>query len=901
MSSQATLKDLLADKREEKRSSRRSQEDSSSFLRTLGRSLLLLMLIIAPWCIGSVHSLPQFLLLAGITVVLGIWWLDFAFFVKSGRGLVPYIFFPVFVGWILAVVQMMPLNESIGKFLAPKQTELYRDLTSSTPSSDGEASEVNPKISIDVDNTKHQAGLLVLAMGCLLTGSYFFKTRGGLLALCWVMSANGAAMSLYGLYQRINPHEKILGIYEPRYTSVPFGPYVNRNNAAGFLLICFACAIGLVYLLLQKRKTEGPKPIISNEMPAWRRFQIGFNDFVAQLTFAKFVALLLAVLVSVGIVASFSRGGAIALFFGGFVTLFFFGFARKPKSTLGFFVVIVLVTIGATSYLGFGDDITRRFNAASEAKIEDHFRVQNWSDTSAAIGEYGMMGSGLGSYSAVHRLYRKDREVNLYEYAENQYYQTLIEAGWVGTVALVLAILIAIWCFTQILRLGVSHASVAAGLIGLFVVSSISVASLFDFGLYLPANMCAMAVVVGTFCGNAHWHAQRLKRKTLLRFASPNWLTAGIGMILFAASVYSALHFYRLHEMYDQATFQPLSKNYKALPLKETQEEIDRLEPKVLLTPDAKAYLQLGQLYQHRYRLEFFEDIVKGQTFLEADKDGDLARRFWRETNTDRVHGWIYLPRLEGNKALESTRRNSKLVKRNLVLAREYMLRSLKRRPVQPETHMLLARLEPISDTPDFDAEHIRRAVELSPSNSDLRFVAGKLHLQAGRVEQACQQWRECLELDPKAYGKIMLLASQTVYHEVSKEQIYSLIIPDDPALVFRFANSLNKNKYESLRLSALNKSLELLKGHSATDFEKIRLSADVNFALGNEVNGLRDLSISVQLRPNNLRLRQLLATKLYAAGKYKEAREHAAVLVKKNSKSVSYQKLWKRINNKLN
>ncbi len=899
MSSQATLKDLLEDKRREQRAVRRSKEDSSSLLRTFGRSLLLLMLIIGPWCLGSVHSLPQFLLLGTITVVIAIWWLDFAFFVKSGRGLVPYIFFPVFVGWLIAIVQMVPLNPSLGKVLAPKQTEIYQNFTS-TEQGDG-ASTVRPKISIDVDNTKHQAGLLVLAMGCLLTGSYFFKTRGGLLALCWVMSVNGAAISLYGIYQRINPHEKILGLYKPKFFSVPFGPYVNRNNAAGLLLICFACAIGLVYLVLQKRKTDGPKPIISSEMPAWRRFQLAFHDFVAQLTVMKFIAIVLAMTISIGVVASFSRGGSISLFFGGFVTLFFFGLARKPKSTLGFFFVIVLVTVVATSYLGFGDDVAKRFNAVSGEKIGDQMRVQNWTDTSAAIGQYGLLGSGLGSYSAVHRLYRQDREVTLYEYAENQYYQTLIEAGWLGALVLLTSIGIAIWCFSQILRLGNSDASVAAGLIGLFVISSIAVASFFDFGLYLPANMCAMAVVVGTFCGNAHWHAQRLKRKTWLRFASPNWLTAGIGMILFAASIFFALHFYRLHEMYDQTTFRPLAKNYQTLTLDQTQQEIDRLEPKVLKTPDAKAYLHLGQLYQHRYRLELFHDITNGQKFLESDTDGALAKRFWRETNTDRVHGWIYLPRLQGNTALETTRRNSSLIKQNLVSAREYMLRSVSRRPVQPETHMLLARLEPIGENPEFDAEHIRRSVELSPSNSNLRFTAGKLHLQAGRIDHACEQWRRCLELDPRSYKKIILLATRSVFYEIPNEKIYTSILPDNPELIYQFASALEKDEYESLRLSALNKANQLLKDKTATDFEKTQLSANVKFALNDIDGGLKDLAAAVQLRPQSGGVRYSLATKLLKHGKIEEAKEHAKILVKLNRKSLQYQKLWKQIHRKDN
>ena len=158
-------------------------------MRILGRTVLLSMLAIAPWLIGSVHVGSQMLLLGGMTLVVAIWWLDFAFFARSGKGLIPYVFVPLFLGWCLALGQTIPLSESVASWIAPTQLEVYQEYTGNEESTqtpiteDSSSVPVTTRLTLDFDQTRQHAGLLVLAMGCMLTGSYFFKSRGGPLAL----------------------------------------------------------------------------------------------------------------------------------------------------------------------------------------------------------------------------------------------------------------------------------------------------------------------------------------------------------------------------------------------------------------------------------------------------------------------------------------------------------------------------------------------------------------------------------------------------------------------------------------------------------------------------------------------------------------------------------------------
>jgi Flp pilus assembly protein TadD/O-antigen ligase len=849
--------------------------------------------------------------LCGATLLTAIWWFDYAFFVKSGKGLIPYVMIPVLAGYFLAIFQLIPLSPGVAKLIAPKQADIYSRFLSdddtelevvanesesagkkktTTPTTSGLIGK--PRVSLEIDDTRRQAGLLVLALGCLLAGSYFFKTRNGVLALCWAMSLNGAAITVVGIVQFLSKTNKVLGFYELKFGGTPFGPFVNRNNAAGFLLICLGCCLGLIYILLHKRKTSRPKPIISSEMPAWRRFRIAASDFLEQLTIPKALAIVCAVCLCTGIIATASRGGTISMFVGAFASIFFFGLARRPKASLGIFTVVVLITIAASIYLGFGDRISKRFDEVASGNVTAQKRFQNWQQTLPAAKDFAGFGSGLGTYDQVHRLYRQDSEKRIFEHAENQYYETLIEAGWIGLSFLLAAILMTVFCISHLLRKGNSDTSLAAGLIGVFVLTGVATASFVDFGLYLPANMCAMAAVVGMICGNAHWHAQRLKIKTWLRYASPNWLTAVIGLVVFASSVYFALQFYQLARLEKLMSFQPLRQDFRTLTLEETDNEIALLEPLALKSPTAQVYRQLGELYEHRYRLLFMNDLTNGREFWKNDPDDEIAKRLWNETSLNRLHQWIYAARLDGNFRMEAIRRNSKIVTENLRPAREYFLRSRNRQPLLAETHVLLAQLQPITEDPEKDYIHIERSVALSPSNATLRFLAGKLHLQAGRVEDACGHLKKCLELDKSWFIKVTQLASAFM----SREKVFLSIIPNDAGLLYRYAmKNLRLKRDQELRRQVLQSADAISNELLSTNFGSLKLSAEIKLELGNTEAAITEFDRAVRLRPKDHRLRYRLGILLLNAGKIDKAREQADFLVKQNPQNGRYRAFWKK------
>ena len=550
---QLTLKDLLNSQRES-RKSRRTKSEAGSTIMHFGRAILLLLLLVAPWCFGSVHLASQTFLLGGMTLVVSTWWLDFVF---NGNGrtrfrLVPFVLIPVVLGWVLALAQVVPLPTNVAAWLAPGQQRVYQEYAAEPLTAEDSATDASSvtTISLDRDQTRRQAGMLVLAAACVLVSVHFFRSTNGLLSLCWVMAINGALISSVGIYERLGgATDKVLGVYTPLYAGSFFGPYVNRNNAAGLLLICLGCSLCLTYLLLQHRKSRRPVPIISKEIPLWRQFHQSMADFFSELTAVKLVALVLMVVNGIGLLATLSRGGVIAGLAAAMTTTILFGFSQKPKGSLTLFVLVLVITLGGASYFGFGEKLRQRLDQFADQEITDISRVQNWQDTFPAVSEFGPAGSGLGAYHAVHRIFRSDREVKIYEYAENQYYQSLIDGGWIGAGLLLSALLVTVWCIFQLLRSGQSNVSLAAGLLGLFVLSAVGVASIFDFGLYLPANMLAMAAVVGAVCGNAHWQAQRSARKSPLAYQGTIGISQVLALAIFAGLLFNSMYFYRLSEI----------------------------------------------------------------------------------------------------------------------------------------------------------------------------------------------------------------------------------------------------------------------------------------------------------------------------------------------------------------
>jgi hypothetical protein len=85
----------------------------------------------------------------------------------------------------------------------------------------------------------------------------------------------------------------------------------------------------------------------------------------------------------------------------------------------------------------------------------------------------------------------------------------VVEAGLPGLALLLTALITGragLLAFVARPRPGQSY---ALGIAGTFALSSQAIHALFDFGLYLPANMLLLALICGAVCGRAAWLGRR--------------------------------------------------------------------------------------------------------------------------------------------------------------------------------------------------------------------------------------------------------------------------------------------------------------------------------------------------------------------------------------------------------
>ena len=211
-----------------------------------------LLIIVPPWWFGSVETTAQSAIYALAFVGLIAAWVSIVF-AKNKATAFPIVSLPVMLGILLAIAQLIPLPATIGRMVSPHHRELYVANAIDTIDHDETQNSARFPSTMNPDGTFFQLRLLILALGCLLIGAQFFRIKSFVLWLPIIGTVNGVALALFSMAQQMTFNGKLYWVVELTQGGTPFGPYVNRNNASGYLLLCFADACRLP----SKRK-DGP-------------------------------------------------------------------------------------------------------------------------------------------------------------------------------------------------------------------------------------------------------------------------------------------------------------------------------------------------------------------------------------------------------------------------------------------------------------------------------------------------------------------------------------------------------------------------------------------------------------------------------------------------------------------
>jgi hypothetical protein len=450
---------------------------------TISLIVVLATACLLPWLFGGTHATVKVATSIILLVVLAVTFLFRNAECRATQSNAIWLLLLAFA--MLTLVQLLPLPTQILHLLSPvgKSTSVYF-LPAATR-------DFWRPITLDVGLTLEELAFVALLTGFALCLVLLLK-RGESTRIAFAMlSINGAATAFFGIAQKLASARSL-------YQVVPldgghFAAYLNRNAAAGYLNICLGASIAWFAMTLSNND-EIPaqkKPSMRYRAASWPRLY----EFLEAIRGESIVALVCMAFCAAGVVATASRGGMLSAAAALVCVAICLLIQRRFQLAgwllaggLGLTLVIVLA-------LGLHGEIQRRVQQKA-AGDRPEGRLVHWSYMLNAIPDYWRLGAGVGTYRYVHRLYDTQSSSKWYYHAENQYLETLINAGVPGEVLLLLAVAITLWQLKRCLVKPTNAYVQAIGYGGLFVFISQLVHANFDFGLYLPANAFAFGIVL---------------------------------------------------------------------------------------------------------------------------------------------------------------------------------------------------------------------------------------------------------------------------------------------------------------------------------------------------------------------------------------------------------------------
>ena len=874
-----------------------------------GRICLLLAVVISPWYYGSVNFVAQMWIAISLLAGLGFWWFESS--LNSGRKqILPLLFFPLALGILLGLFQLAPLPESLSGLLG-RQVEIQQEMISSAAANSSIAT-ASASISVNPDGTLHHLRLLFIALAAMLLGSRYFRTKQDIVIFLTTLTANGVAISFFGIVHSLTSNGKMFWVREITLGGQPFGPFVNRNNACCYLLVCLAAAVGLLPILLAKGEQSNAKKLASRGTPKLQQMLASISEFVANLNARKIAILLSIMLIGTGIIVSISRGGTGAMLIGGMVSLIAYGMARQPKNSLFVFIPLLLLAGLSVGFLTLGNALSDRLTEMSNVEIDSDLRFTHWASTWPATNDFGVLGSGLGTYRGVHRSYRQSPENVVFHYAENQFFQGLVEAGWPGLIIYLVAWLLVFQSANLLLSRGQSPTSIGVGLMGIFLISSQAFASFWDFGFYIPANTLVLAVTFGFLSYHAQALGGRLKKPSWLRLQVPSVVISTIVLVLFGVTCLITYSLYQRSAIARLCTPRIALVTRENFSLEQTEKRLDELVPRVKNTPTPEGLNYAAGLLIHRCRLQIFDAMIAenevdqvvaalGNTEAKAEARQQVTQNFWNSTQLIQLQEHVNFLKSESRIQLNRFRAEPGLVK-NLPVAKQLLEYSRKISPLQPFVHLRLAKINTIfGNTTEADL-CIERALAVAPMNPAFRKTAGIYYLQSNRPELAAEEFRKLLELQPSQYYDVMDIATGRANRSVqpmSPDLIYNSVLPDDPSMLYRYAATYQIANLED-KNATLERAANLLEVVDFRNETQNILLGDIRNVQGEYEKALLAYNDYLLIIPHNEKYLYKRALLLEKLGKFGRALEDAERLADRATEPAKYVELARKLRVKI-
>jgi O-antigen ligase len=897
-----------------------SEPDRAYRLITATAQVLLLgLVLVSPWFFGGVRANFQAPCFVVVLVCLACWLCTLTS-KRSDVEVLPSALVPLLLALGLGGLQLIPVADSVARWLSPKELEFRQILSPKVESFEdplikiedpsAKSNEIKPvatsapshPLTIYPAATRRDLALLALAVATFALGARFFRRQQPQLILFAAIAINGAALSFFGIAQKISWNGMIYWRFPLTDGGSPFGPFINRNNGAGYLNLCLAGAVGLLlWLLWRQYPAQRPSSSFEHAVPntiaisagsgsSWSTRLAQVIEFVGKLNAPMLSAILLIGSITAGITLSFSRGGFAAMVAGAVAAICATRVVGRRKFPWWALALSLVPAMGLILWLGMTDSVENRLESLLDrTTIAEDGRLLNWQESLRAVPDFWPLGSGLGTYGYVYQPYQR-RSANAWHlHAENQYLEALVNGGVIGLGLLLAALLIVALSIYRLLRKNSEPSNLLLGTAATFALATQMLQGTVDFGLFLPANMLLLAVL----CGAASGRAALLVQEPA---STGHWLSLPqvrplppLVLILLLGAVgwgwREMRHAAAVEVPFRQTNF---AETLTAVSDSQLIADIDRLGTAVIdRWDDAHGHFRMAQLWTHLYRLRAFTQFR--QELGSKPTDVDL----WNLTNIGQLHARASQLARAGNTVELDRLRNEPLVVNYLRPAWKHFVLSRAACPYIPDVHLQMAALCFLEGNPQDDRIYLDRVELLARLNLDLLFEIGALDLDAGRDESAYDHWRTCWSLDRLYQDRIPPLALT----RLSFPEMLEKVAPLAPRGLIGYA----RDHYDRVMSNSQgpqigDRLLVLASATPMTDAERSFARAWAYELKRQFRDAAGEFRRAVEANPTNLDWRFDFARSLERQGRFAEAFEQLQPCLKASPRDGNYVGMLDRI-----
>jgi O-antigen ligase len=316
-------------------------------------------------------------------------------------------------------------------------------------------------------------------------------------------------LALVGIIQKPLYDGAIYGFWEPLLGGNPFGPFVNKNHFAGWMLLALPLTLALLCAGLQ-RAMQGLRE-------GWRYRLLWLSTPEANRLLLLAGA---AIVMALALVLTMSRSGisalAVSLLLTGWAVLRGYGNSSRRVAAAAYLLLLVLTVVGWAGT----DAVVTRFAKTDWSEFNN--RRGAWADALGVWRSFPAFGTGLNTYGHVTLFYQRNNLDFHYEESHNDYLQVAAEGGLlVGGPALFCAVVLVRDVFRRLSEdRGTTSWWLRRGAVTALI--AIALQEAVEFSLQIPANAALFAVVCAVALHTRGPKARGVSAEAAFRVAPPH-------------------------------------------------------------------------------------------------------------------------------------------------------------------------------------------------------------------------------------------------------------------------------------------------------------------------------------------------------------------------------------------